>query len=179
MPLSHAAARSTPSKSGYFHWQSRRAPDESRSLLMHVVLAAEACRSLLFSLFFTRKPLWHTYTAAVPFHHPTGEGTSNFGVQKYHRSPIVQTYLLRAAPLARRRWPPSLGPPTEPMPGHLSPACGLTTLNAPHLRVGQSRCSSSFRELGISIVHLGATVHARPIACMAPFSGWQAASWLG
>jgi hypothetical protein len=38
------------------------------------------------------------------------------------------------------------------MPGHLSAACGLTTLNATHLRAGQSRRSSSLRELGISIV---------------------------
>ena len=38
------------------------------------------------------------------------------------------------------------------MPGHLSPECGRTTLNATHLRAGQSRHSSSLGELGISIV---------------------------
>ena len=105
--------------------------------------------------------------------------TRYIGVLYYYHRPIVLYYPLLGATLKLGRWLPPLGPPTDLMPGHLSPACGLTTLNAPHLRVGQSRCSSSFRELGISIVHLGATVHARPIACMAPFSGWQAASWLG
>jgi hypothetical protein len=56
------------------------------------------------------------------------------------------------ATLRLRRWPPPLGPPTDLMPGHLSPECGLTTLIDTHLRDGQSRRSSSLRELGISIV---------------------------
>jgi len=67
-------------------------------------------------------------------------------------SKIVLLDPLHGATLRLRRWPPPLGPPTDLMPGHLSPACGLTTLNATHLRDGQSRRSSSLRELGISIV---------------------------
>ena len=42
-----------------------------------------------------------------------------------------------------------------------------------------SRRSSSLGELGNSIVDLGATVHARRIACMEPFSAWWAGPWLG
>ena len=38
---------------------------------------------------------------------------------------------------------------------------------------------SSLGELRTSHRPLGATVHAQGIACMVPFSGWQAASWLG
>ena len=54
------------------------------------------------------------------------------------------------------------------MPGHLSAACGLTTLNATHLRAGQSRCSSSFRELGISIV-----LSARPSTREVLLAWWR------
>ena len=66
--------------------------------------------------------------------------------------PRVLYYPLLGPTLKLRLWPTPLGPPTDLMPGHLSPACGLTTLNATHLRDGQSRRSSSLRELGISIV---------------------------
>jgi len=47
--------------------------------------------------------------------------------------------LLLGGTLGLRRWPTPLGPPTDLMPGHLSPECGLTTLNDTHLRDGQSR----------------------------------------
>ena len=67
-------------------------------------------------------------------------------------SKIVLFYPLLGATLRLRRWPPPLGPPTETMPGHLSPECGLITRNDTHLRDDQSRRSSSLGELGISIV---------------------------
>ena len=52
-------------------------------------------------------------------------------------SKIVLLDLLLGATLGLRRWPTPLGPPTDLMPGHLSPARGRTTLNATHLRAGQ------------------------------------------
>ena len=52
-------------------------------------------------------------------------------------SKIVLLDLLLGAILGLRRWPTPLGPPTDLMPGHLSPARGRTTLNATHLRAGQ------------------------------------------
>ena len=67
--------------------------------------------------------------------------------------------LLLGAPLRPRRWPSPLGPPTDLVPGHLSPECGRTTLNATHLRAGQSLSCSSRGELGITIVY-----SARPSA---------------
>ena len=60
--------------------------------------------------------------------------------------------LLLGATLSLRRWPPPLGPPTDLVPGHLSPACGRTTLNATHLRAGQSRRSAPSASFGLPIV---------------------------
>jgi hypothetical protein len=60
--------------------------------------------------------------------------------------------LLLGATLSLRRCPPPLGPPTDLMPGHLSPACGRTTLNATHLRAGQSRRSAPSASFGLPIV---------------------------
>jgi hypothetical protein len=54
-------------------------------------------------------------------------------------SEIVLLDLLLGGTFGLRRWPTPLGPPTDLMPGHLSPARGLTTLNDTHLRDGQSR----------------------------------------
>ena len=64
-------------------------------------------------------------------------------------SKIVLLDLLLGAILGLRRWPTPLGPPTDLMPGHLSPACGRTTLNATHLRAGQSRRSARSASLAI------------------------------
>ena len=50
---------------------------------------------------------------------------------------IVLLDLLLGGTFGLRRWPTPLGPPTDLMPGHLSPARGRTTLNATHLRAGQ------------------------------------------
>ena len=47
---------------------------------------------------------------------------------------IVLLDLLLGGTFGLRRWPTPLGPPTDLMPGHLSPARGLTTLNDTHLR---------------------------------------------
>jgi hypothetical protein len=66
-------------------------------------------------------------------------GTCFIGVLYYYHRPIVLYYPLLGAILRLGRWPPPLGPPTDLMPGHLSPECGLTTLNDTHLRDGQSR----------------------------------------
>ena len=76
--------------------------------------------------------------------------TRYIGVLYYYHRPIVLYYPLLGATLKLGRWPPPLGPPTDLMPGHLSPECGLTTLNDTHLRVGPSRRSSSLGELGIT-----------------------------
>ena len=52
-------------------------------------------------------------------------------------SKIVLLDPLLGATLGLQRWPTPFGPPTDLMPGHLSPACGRATLNATHLRAGQ------------------------------------------
>ena len=67
-------------------------------------------------------------------------------------SKIVLLDPLHGATLRLRRWPTPLGPPTDLMPGHLSPACGRATLNATHLRADQSRRPAPSASFGLTIV---------------------------
>ena len=93
-------------------------------------------------------PSVHTHSTSVRSVRLTRRDLAT-SVVKYHYSfyrgfvllpsKIVLLDLLLGGTLGLRRWPTPLGPPTDLMPGHLSPECGLTTLNDTHLRDGQSR----------------------------------------